>query len=313
MQRRQFIKSSSALSTLPFLPYDLTSFDSIIEEESLEVHIFSKHLQFLDYKEMGQMVKYMGFDGADLTVRPGGHVLPENAKKDLPKAVEGLRLAGLEPRMMTTAITDASDEVNQILLETAAKNGIRNYRMGWFRYPKTESIISALETMTQKTKDIAELNKRFGLQGSYQNHSGAYFVGASLWEVEKLLSETQLPEMGCQFDIRHAVVEGGLSWPNNLRLVQPRINTIVLKDCKWEKIDDEWKVVNTPIGEGMVDFDKYFKLLKKYQIVAPVSLHLEYDLGGAQFGKKEITMDRDKIYTLMKKDLDTVHKLWKNA
>ncbi len=313
MQRRQFIKSSSALSTLPFLPYDLSSFDSPMEDGSLEVHIFSKHLQFLDYKEMGKMVKDMGFDGADLTVRPGGHVLPENAKKDLPKAVEGLRLAGLEPRMMTTAITDASDKVNQILLETAAKCGIKNYRMGWFRYPKTESIISALETMTQKTENIAELNKRLNLQGSYQNHSGAYFVGASLWEVEKLLSKTQLPEMGCQFDIRHAVVEGGLSWPNNLRLIQPRINTLVLKDCKWEKIDNEWKVINTPIGEGMVDFDKYFKLLKKHQIVAPVSLHLEYDLGGAQFGKKEITMDRDKIYTLMKKDLETVHKLWEKA
>jgi L-ribulose-5-phosphate 3-epimerase UlaE len=29
-------------------------------------------------------------------------------------------------------------------------------------------------------------------------------------------------------------------------------------------------------GEGMVDFKTYFKLLKQYRIMVPVTLHLEY-------------------------------------
>ena len=45
-------------------------------------------------------------DGADLTVRPGGHVLPENVERDLPRAVKAFREAGLNIEMMATGITD---------------------------------------------------------------------------------------------------------------------------------------------------------------------------------------------------------------
>ena len=50
--------------------------------------VFSKHLQFLDYEEVGKTAKNMGFDGIDLTVRPRGHVLPERVEDDLPRAVQ---------------------------------------------------------------------------------------------------------------------------------------------------------------------------------------------------------------------------------
>ena len=45
-------------------------------------------------------------------------------------------------------------------------------------------------------------------------------------------------------------------------------------------------------GEGMVDFDTYFKLLKSYGLQPPVSLHCEYPLGGAEKGKYEISIDK---------------------
>ncbi len=73
------------------------------------------------------------------------------------------------------------------------------------------------------------------------------------------------------------------------------------------------KGVNVPIGEGMVDFDKYFKLLKKYRLNPPVSLHLEYPLGGAEKGKKNITLSHEQVYTAMGKDLKAIQELWNNA
>jgi L-ribulose-5-phosphate 3-epimerase len=36
--------------------------------------------------------------------------------------------------------------------------------------------------------------------------------------------------MGAQYDIRHATVEGGLSWQTGFNLIRPNIKTIVLKD-----------------------------------------------------------------------------------
>ncbi|MEQ8682221.1 MAG: TIM barrel protein [Cyclobacteriaceae bacterium] len=313
MKRRDFINYSAMASALPFLPTGIMAAPATPAPKDLEIHVFSKHLQFLDYKELGQMVKEMGFNGADLTVRPKGHVLPENVEKDLPKAVEGLKLAGLEPKMMTTAITDVQDPLNKTLLRAAAENGIKYYRLGWFKYPESGSIVEAAKEYNKKMQEIARQNEEVGIYGSYQNHSGANYAGASLWEVQNILAKTSLPHMGCQFDIRHAVVEGGLSWKTSLRLIKERINTIVLKDFRWEKINGQWKPLNTPLGEGMVDFDAYFKLLKAANINVPVSLHLEYDLGGAEHGKKDISISRDKVYEAMIKDLKTARTLWEKA
>jgi len=64
---------------------------------------FSKHLPELHYPELAQWLHDAGFDGADLTVRPGGHVLPERAAQDLPRAVETIRAKGLDVPMITTS------------------------------------------------------------------------------------------------------------------------------------------------------------------------------------------------------------------
>jgi hypothetical protein len=45
----------------------------------IQICFFSKHLPELNYSQLAQWLKDAGFDGAHLTVRPGGHVLPERA------------------------------------------------------------------------------------------------------------------------------------------------------------------------------------------------------------------------------------------
>ena len=63
----------------------------------------------------------------------------------------------------------------------------------------------------------------------------------------------------------------------------------------------------------MVDFDKYFKLLKKYRLNPPVSLHLEYDLGGAEKGNRDITVDEKVVFRAMERDLNRVQNIWREA
>ncbi|MGH9326596.1 MAG: sugar phosphate isomerase/epimerase, partial [Terriglobia bacterium] len=65
---------------------------------------FSKPVPQLNWKELAQSAKRAGFGGIDLTVRPGGHVLPERAATDLPKAVATIREEGLEVPMITTSL-----------------------------------------------------------------------------------------------------------------------------------------------------------------------------------------------------------------
>jgi len=46
-------------------------------------------------------------------------------------------------------------------------------------------------------------------------------------------------------------------------------------------------------------------LLKKYKINVPISIHYEYDLGGAEHGKIP-RMSKEKILEKMKKDIEFI-------
>jgi len=267
------------------------------------VHVFSKHLQWLDYDGMAETAAEIGFDGVDLTVRPRGHVLPERVEEDLPKAVEAVRKAGLAVLTMTTAITDPRDPLTRSILRTAGRLGIRTYRMGYYRYTDEKPVPRQLDEIKPILADLAAMNERYGLSGSYQNHAGPQYVGAPLWDLHVLLKDLDARWIGCQYDIRHATVEGGTTWPTTLRLMTPYINTLVAKDFRWTQDGDRWRPENCPLGEGMVDFPAYFKLLARQTISAPTSVHFEYPIGGAEHGARELTTDRTQVTAAMRRDL----------
>jgi len=267
------------------------------------VCVFSKHLQFLDYEEMADTAAEIGFDGVDIPVRPQGHVLPENVERDLPIAIQAVERAGLSVPMITTAISDADDEKTAAILETAAALGVKYYRPYWFAYDFDKGVIPSLDMWRKRVEKLSELNEKFGMEASYQNHAGTH-IGAAVWDSWYMLKDRKSPAFGIQFDIRHAVVEGGRGWPVTLQLIAPFINTLVIKDFYWGKVDGEWQLVNVPVGEGMVDFDSYFKLIGDLGVSGPVSMHFEYPMTD----KPEETMSKDEIkpqvMRKMKKDLD---------
>lgn len=311
--RRDFIKKTTfSVGMLPFLSFPYSYFETKTNKEKLSVHLFSKHLQFLDYKSAGEMAAEMGFSGLDLTVRPNGHVLPKAVKIDLPNAIKDIKEGGSNCELITTSIESVSNPLDIDILETAANLGIKYYRTNWFKYPNDKTMPEALEGYQEEIRKLGILNKKLGLIGCYQNHAGKN-VGASYWEIKKILETVDSSYFGTQYDIRHAMVEGGFSWENGLELLHPHIKVIVLKDYKWGKINGKWEAINVPIGEGMVDFDKYFKLLKSYNLNPPVSLHLEYDLGGAEKGNTKISIDKKVVFDAMKSDLKRVQQLWQNA
>jgi len=253
--RRSFIKNTAIASSLfPFLGSYLPLKANNRNSETLDISVFSKHLQFLDYKKAGQIAGELGFNGIDLTVRPKGHVLPENVVSDLPRAIKDIENSGSKCKLITTSIESVYNPHDVDIIQTAGRSGISFYRTHWFKYEEGVPLKKSLKKYQKQIADLGKLNKK-----------------------------------------------------NN------RIKVIVLKDFKWGKKDGKWKVINVPIGEGMVDFQKYFRLLKSYGLNPPVSLHLEYPLGGAEKGKYSINVDQKVVFDAMKKDLLAIRKLWKTA
>lgn len=303
--RRHFLKESGILSIgLPVFGSGIINFSSgRYQKEKVKICIFSKHLQFLDYDGMADTIADIGLDGADLTIRPGGHVLPENVEQDLPRAVKAIQQRGLAVPMMTTSINDPDDPVTERILKTASEQGIRYYRMGYYRYSTEMAISETIMDLRSKIAGLIELNTKYNLHGAYQNHAGNYF-GAPVWDIWMLIKGFDSDYIGCQYDIRHATVEGGTSWPLGLKLLHSHIRTIVIKDFRWEKVNDTWRTVNVPLGEGMVDFPRFFELLKEFGFSGPISMHFEYPFFEEKDTSLTLEQKRKKAIEYIKKDFE---------
>lgn len=273
--------------------------------EKIKVSIFSKHLHWLNYTDMAALAAEMGFDGVDLTVRPDGHVLPENVTADLPKAVAAVEKAGLKVYSIVTNIKQPDEKYAADILKAASALGIKYYRTAWFNYDKTLSIPANLKVISKQFAGLAALNKQYHIHGAYQNHSGDLF-GASVWDLWLALKNLDPASIGCQYDIRHATTEGADTWATSIQPLVPFIKTTNIKDFYWEKKADKWQVKSVPLGEGMVDFKKYFEVIKQQGIGGPLSLHCEYELGGAQDGSKQLTISKQQFTSAVQKDLSTL-------
>ena len=266
------------------------------------IHVFSKPLHWLSYADTARIIADAGYGGIDYTVRVAqGHVLPEKVQEDLPRAVDAARAAGLKVEMITTDITSVRDPHAETLLRAASKAGVKYYRLGNFNYDLKLGISGTLEKLKPTMKELAALNASLGLHGAIQNHSGTR-VGSAIWDLHELLRGIDPKSLGVQYDIRHATVEGGQSWPLALRQIAPWIRCTDIKDFKWEQAPGKAAIENVPVGEGIVNFDAYFKLVRELDIGGPISVHLEYPPfeRTPQMSEAE---KRAKFPVLMKKDL----------
>lgn len=276
------------------------------------IHVFSKPLHQMSYAEAARLVAETGYDGIDYTVRrPQGHVLPARVKEDLPRAIDAAHAEGLQVEMITTEITSARDPHAETLLRTAASLGVKYYRLGNLKYDATLGVVRTLEKMKPVLAELAALNASLGIHGALQNHSGTG-IGGPVWDLFELVRDADPRWLGVQYDIRHATAEGGQSWPLGLKLLRPWIRCVDIKDFRWQQTPGKAVIEDTPLGEGIVPFDAYFKLLHELGFNGPMSMHLEYppfERAPQPLGKEE---QRAQFSAAMKKDLDTLRAAMTN-
>ncbi len=323
ISRKDFIRSSAVTLAAAGLPLgaaalipganinsqaaDLSvasAFASQKNTSKMSISIFSKHLHWLNFEDMAALVANIGFDGIDLTVRPGGHVMPENVSRDLPLAVKAIQKAGLKVHSITTDIKTVDQPFTVDILRTASQLGITNYRMGWFNYDRKIGVMENLALFKEDFAALAALNERYKIQGNYQNHTDRY--GNSIWDLWLGLKDFNPAYLSSQFDIRHATIDGAEAWPIHLELLKTHIGSMAIKDFNWKKVSGKWVKENVPLGQGMVDFNKYFGLVKQYALNVPLSLHYEYPLGGAEKGATQLSIPKEEFMKMVKADLKTL-------
>ena len=58
----------------------------------------------------------------------------------------------------------------------------------------------------------------------------------------------------------------------------------------------------------MVDFETFLNLINKYALRCDLTLHLEYDLGGANEGSSTMKISKDQFFEAVGKDLTFLKK-----
>jgi len=248
----------------------------------LQFIMFSKMLQVYDVDKAGDVIKSIGFDGVDLTVRANGHILPENAAKELPGALKLLRSKGLSVPMLTTDITRADQPYAEDVVRTAADNDVRLLKLGYWMYEGFGTVKKGLDKVRQDLEGIEELMKRYGVKGCLHVHSGDFMTASG--EMVYLLLEGRDPDaLGAYIDPGHMVNEGARSgWKIGMDLLSPWISIMAVKSMGYFQQRDEktgevtWVNKMLPLRDGMVPWREVFTYLKQIKFDGPISLHSEY-------------------------------------
>ena len=297
LTRRTFLAQATvATAALTLAPR--SSFAAAPAAPRNPIIAFSKPFQKFTAEQTAAYVAEIGWDGIECPIRAKGQIEPERAADLVPAFTTALRARGLDVHIATTDITTITQKHADATLRTLAKHGIKRLRLGFWKYDLKRSPADQLKEIAPALRDIAAACKDLGLQAGFQNHSGRSYVGAPVWDVYSIIRDLDPAHMGMCFDIGHATIEGGLSWPIEAKLIAPFYTAVFVKDFLWKKnAKGVWAESWCPLGEGMVNRE-FFTELKKSPYAGPICQHHEYDFG-----------DHATMTAFFKKDL-AVLKTW---
>jgi sugar phosphate isomerase/epimerase len=245
----------------------------------MQLVMFSKHLAPLPIDGAADVIHELGFDGVDLTVRPAGHVLPEDVTAGLPAAVETFRSRGLAVPMITTGVTSA-DNAAEAIFRAAAGCEIRSLKLGYWTYRPFGTLMGQIDAARRDLDGIERLAAATGVCACVHTHSGD-FLSATDAGLYLLLRDRDPQFVAAYLDPGHMTVEGGLGgWQQGIDLLQDRIRLVAVKDFGWVRTDAggsaSWRPLMVPLEEGIVRWPEVFARLHQVGFDGVVSLHSEY-------------------------------------
>jgi sugar phosphate isomerase/epimerase len=305
--RREFISTIAAAGAAIPLMANAEAFSAPqAQAVKYPIRLFSKPLDAYDFPFICECISKSGIGGIDLTVRKGGKVEPANVEKDLPMLVAEAKKHNLVLDMMVTDIISVSDPFTEKVLKAASANGIKYYRYSWAAYDNNAAIMDTVKKYHEELKKVTELNKKYKIHGGYQNHVGAR-LGAPVWDLYEVLRDLPAEFCGSQYDVRHAMVEGANTWMLGMKLIADKIKTLAIKDFTWKSENGKLpQAVTVPMGEGMVNWDTYFKTVKALKIEGPLTLHVEYPLFEKGEEKLPLAQQQEILVRKIKKDVDFI-------
>jgi sugar phosphate isomerase/epimerase len=237
--------------------------------------MFTKHLQGLDIPGLMEALKSVGVEGADLCVRPGYPVNPDNVDKDLPKVAKQFADEGLCIPLVTTPGDFTSTKVDYVerMYAGCGEAGVENIKLGYWHWSASgPDFWDYVDTIRGELEKFSELSEKYGPKTCIHNHSG-HSMGLNSSAVMTLVKGFDPRFVGVFADTGHLSICGE-PIDMALEIVKEYLSVIAFKDLMRNPGDRGGRVVL--MGKGFVDWKTALATLKKIGFDGPVSFHSEY-------------------------------------
>jgi sugar phosphate isomerase/epimerase len=245
------------------------------------VCLYSKVLIKVGYIDLPMIIQALGFDGVDLSVEPDGHVTPEKAPNQLMPALEGFTGRGVDVPMITTALTKAQEKDSQEVLGLATYIGVPFFRPGHWKCTGSAQIEMQLPYVQREIAMLSQLGRYTKMAMGVQNYMDGT-EGASVVDINRVIRPLDAHWVGFDFDIAYATREGGaVGFEGPLGIALSRLNMVTLRDFKWDGPEGGPRTAKAcPLGDGVVDFAKFFAALAKARFAGPMTLTVDHSPTG---------------------------------
>lgn len=245
--------------------------------------MFTKHLQEYDLPKLSGALKSIGLDGADLCVRPGFPVTPENCEKVLPQAVKILKDHGLTIPLVTGPgdLCDPSKKDAERIFAACGENGVGLIKLGYWHYLPGKDYWELVKTIRKTFEDFAALAAKHGVKAVTHTHSDAY-MGLNASAAMQLVEGFNPKHIGIFLDPGHLAMCGEPPYMA-IAMAQKYIGCFAFKDLRRrpEKIDkppQAFMIESRTLGWGDVNWPTVGKAIIQAGFDnLPISLHSEYD------------------------------------
>jgi hypothetical protein len=239
----------------------------------------SRLLPDVDYSQLGTFLSGLGCDGCDLSVEPGGTVLPEQSPVDLVRAIEVVNGEGFEVPVITTSFFSIGEPWARNVLGLSGRSGVTYFRTGYSKYPERIALGRNEIPLLMSYGRAVEM----GMLVPYPAAEAAIRALDPNW-------------IGFDFD----TTQGGFE------KVLPRIRAVRLRDAR----KDGDRVVACPLGEGMVDWAGFFGTLAHARFSGPLTLTLSYQTADRlEAVRHDAAFARAQINAAYQKELETNSKV----
>ena len=258
--------------------------------------MFTKHLEGLDLAGIAAALNSVGVEGADLCVRPGYPVNPENISTALPEAAQQLADEGLSIPMVTAPgdFTRPDSDNADEFYDACGEVGVKHIKVGYWAWSREQHYWDLVSAARKQLEGFQELSEKHGVQTVVHTHSGSN-MGLNSCAAMDLVQGLDASLVGVFLDTGHLSLSGE-PITMALDIARDYLAVMAFKDMIWERrtVGGEaiWQSRVVPMGQGYVHWAEVLSGLEAAGFDGHVSFHSEYS---GQPAKRVVELARTDV------------------